>query len=283
MKGKSKMQKKIITILLTAGLILASFAACSDDKKNTGDNGDNKNSVEGDSLENAPEKSHFTMMEKEYPVSFKSGDGEQVYVTGMIRKASIVAHDRTNSPISKAVNARLETAYERNNSSANALMDAVVDAFKDESFNAEEAKFPWTINTEYELIRNDGLVLTFKEKVDYFAGGEPVSNVYYYNFNTKTAELVEQIMYTPGDDKDRDEVDSVIYKKLCDKYGEDVISYDNVSSSFAESAVDCWYFTENGIKIDFNAGTIAPVEAGTFEVQLGKDELSSQAAQYFLD
>ena len=271
-------KKKILTAILAA-IVVASCVAC-----NSNDVVDNdvKNEVEtNDRADLTVDESHFTMLERDYPISFKDKDGETVYVNGNLRKASVVAYNRVNSKISKKINAVLSSAYERHQTSGDELMNYVVEAFKDSSFDKDSVSFPWYINTDYELGRNDGLVMGIQEKVEYFGGSDVVNSVFCYNFDVKTGELINHIMYTEGDDEQRDAADSLIYEKLKAKYG-DVVSYDYVISSFVEASSDVWSFTDSGIKIVFNEGEVAPFEEGKMEIEILKSELPESAMQYFL-
>ena len=271
-------KKKILTAILAA-IVVASCVAC---KSNDVVEDNINNEVEAnDRADLTVDESHFTMLEREYPISFKDKDGETVYVNGNLRKASVVAYNRVNSKISKKINAVLSSAYERHQTSGDELMNYVVEAFKDSSFDKDSVSFPWYINTDYEIDRNDGLIISIKEKVEYFGGSDVVDSSFCYNFDVKTGELIRHIMYTEGDDEQRDAADSLIYEKLKAKYG-DVVSYDYVISSFVEASSDVWSFTDSGIKIVFNEGEVAPFEEGKMEIEILKSELPESAMQYFL-
>jgi len=274
------MLKRILAALLACGTI----AACVSCGNNVNTPVDQDGNNDGVAVENAPEQTHFQMIVKDYPVGLTDRDTGRVYSEGVVRKASFVAFDRINSPISKKMSATLKTAYDRNVAASDELLTILQEAFATEGFDPETAMFPWHVNTNYELIRNDGKVVTVKETIDYFAGGPHNATVstYYYNFNALTGDLISQVLYAEGDDKARDAADDMIYNKLKDKYGEDVISYDYVEASFVESAIDSWYFTENGVNLYFNLYEIAPFAAGDFEIEITKDELPEFALAYFL-
>lgn len=272
------MNKKSLFAVILAGVMVATCVACNKNASNQGEN----TKVPGESIEAAPEKPHFQMMQREYPVSFTDSEQETVYVKGNLCKASVVAFDRVNSSISKKINGVLKSAYERNDKNADALMDVVMEVLADDSFDESTAGFPWYINSSYELVKNDGLMLTFKENVEYFDGTNDVDEVFYYHFDAKTGDQVPQVMYAEGDDKQRDAIDKLIFDRLNEKYN-GIVSYDYVSSSIVETAVDGWYFTDNGIMLTFNVGEVAPADAGTLEVELTKNDLPEFAQQYFLD
>ena len=273
------MNKKRIFAIILAGVLVTACVSCSNNsEKNT----DKDQALSAETIENAPEKSHFTMMEREYPVTFKAQDEDVIYVTGNLRKASMVAFDRANSAISKNMSSALASAHDRNTENADVLMQDVMAALTTADFDKQNAGFPWRISSDYELMRNDGLVVCVKETIEYFAGDNN-HNVYtfYYNFDAKTGEQITQVMYDEGDDDARDAADSLLYDKLTAKYGE-IINYDMVTSSIVEATVDGWYFTDSGIVVHFNRDTIAPYEEGEFEVEFTKDELFETAKQYFL-
>ena len=275
------MNKKILT-LICAGLMVAACVTSCTNKVNKNDEKDTE------TVETALENPRFSMMEREYPLSLKDKeeDGGKIYVSSNVRKPSVVAFDRVNSGVSKKINTVLKNSYDRNYESAGEVTDIAVEALKTEGFDISSAGFPWFLTSDYEIVRNDGLVISIKETIEYYAGGDisPLTSVFYYHFDTKTGEQIKQVMYNSPDNDDRDRVDNVVFEKLKEKYGEDAIDYSNViASSIVEAGVDGWYFTDNGIVITFNEGEIAPIEDGKFEVELLKSELVDSANQYFLD
>ena len=158
------------------------------------------------------------------------------------------------------------------------MLDSV---FSDPEADFEKLAFPWVLETSYELIKNDGKAISLAENVHYFAGGtQPSDTTFVYNFDPETGKQISQVYYDGGDEE-RDAADDKLYNMLKDKYGEDVITYDYIPSSFTETLTDCWYFTDNGIKINVNAGIIAPYAAGNFELELSKEELAPSAQKYF--
>lgn len=273
--------KKNIFAAILAGLVICSTVACT---KTANENDDTENNDEVE-ISQTSEKPQFQMLMKDYPMTVTDKDNEElVYVTGTIRKASVVAQSREFSPITKNINNVLQAAYNRNKTSGDELLDVMSEAFGTDGFDASTAMFPWSIDTSYELVNNNGTIATVKETVDYFAGGpHHTVSTYYYNFDCTDGTHLTQILYTEGDDEQRNAADSLIYNKLKEKYGEDVISYDYIQSSFVEAAVDTWYFTENGINVYFNQYEIAPYAAGDFEIEITKDELPETALKYFAD
>ena len=271
--------KKNIFAAILAGLVICTAVACS---KTTTENNDDShgNNTEVSQLS---EKPQFQMLVKDYPISVTDKNNEGlVYVSGTVRKASVVAQSREFSDITKNINSVLLSAYNRNKTSGDEILDIVSEAFTTEGFDVSTAMFPWSIDTNYELVNNNGTVVTVKETVDYFAGGpHHTVSTYYYNFDCADGKHLAQILYTEGDDAQRDAADELIYNKLKEKYGEDVINYDYIQSSFVEAAVDTWYFTENGINVYFNQYEIAPYAAGDFEIEITKAELPEAALKYF--
>lgn len=267
------MNKKILAMML-AGITVMACVACSDAENKKGKDVETEVSIEDP---------RFNLIEKEYPVSFKNAETEEVYVEGVVRKPSLVSFERVNSNVSKTINSVLSKAYDRNSSGANNLMDQVVQAFDDESFVPENGGFPWSFTTDYDIIRNDGKVVTVKETVEYVVGNENVVSSYYYNFDVNDGSQIMNIFFVEGDNDERDAIDLVVFEKLKEKYGADNVNYDNVYSSFVEIATDSWYFTENGVNVYFNRYEIAPESEVDFEIELTRDELPEFAQEYFLD
>ncbi len=273
------MKKKSIFAAILAGLVICTAVACNKTQENNDVNEGKDNAETSQSVE----KPQFQMLVKDYPISVTDKNNEElVYVDGTVRKASVVAQSREFSDVTKSINKVLLEAYNRNKTSGDEILDIVSEAFATEGFDVDAAMFPWSIDTNYELVNNNGTIATVKETIDYYAGGpHHTVSTYYYNFDCADGNHLAQIMYTEGDDAQRDAADSLIYNKLKEKYGEDVINYDYIQSSFVEAAVDTWYFTENGINIYFNQYEIAPYAAGDFEIEITKDELPETALKYF--
>lgn len=274
------MIKKIFAALLIICITVLCCVSCKPTAKVDQD-GNN----DGIKVEEAPEAEHFQMFVKDrFTGSYTDPDTNEVFVDSIIRRASFTAYHRINKPIKDKMNETLNSAYERNVDSYNEL-SFIYEDFKNSGADDEIAMFPWHIYTDYELIRNDGKVVTVKETVDYFAGspGGSIISTYFYNFDARTGDLIPQLLYTEGNDAERDAADTLVYNKLVEKYGEDVISYDNVQSSFVESSIESWCFGENGLILYFNAYKIAPGVAGDFEIEISKDELPESALAYFLN
>ncbi len=268
------MNKKSALAMILAGITVTTCVACSDAEKNQGENVETEVSIADP---------RFNLIEKEYPVSFKDGETETVYVEGVVRKPSLVSLERVNSKVSKNINSVLSNAYDRNSSGANALMDEVIQAFKDENFTAESGGLPWSFTTDYDVMRNDGKVVTIKEVIEYVVSNKTVTNTYYYNFDVNDGSQIVNVFFVEGDDDERDAIDLIVFEKLKEKYGDDSINYDNVYSSFVEVATDSWYFTEDGVNLFFNRYEVAPESEVDFEIELTKDELPEFAQEYFLD
>ena len=131
-------------------------------------------------------------------------------------------------------------------------------------------------------MRNDGKAISVLETIEMSYAGEVDNSICTsYNFDPATGDLIKQVFYSADDKESFDSADDSMYKKLIAKYGEETISYENVSSSFVELAEECWYFTENGIQIIFNPGSIAPASAGVLDLEYTAEELPELAQKYF--
>lgn len=282
------MNKKLITLILAAGIICTA-AACTD-KTPSGDDISNDTNINAENNDNEntnealdPTSSHYNLISREEPYSLTSTNKEKTYIQSTLSKASFVALQRKNSPNAKNMNQVLEQAFVRHETTQNEMSAMLDDLFADETANTDAIHFPWILETSYELVRNDGRAISLLENVYYFAGGtHPSITTFSYNFDPATGKQITQVFYDiEGGNEALSEADNLLYTKLVEKYGEDTISYDYIQSSFAETLSDCWYFTENGIKIAISAGEIAPNAAGTFELELSKDELCDSAQKYF--
>lgn len=278
------MNKKIVTFLLAASLA-CTLCACT--QKENGNQQNNQNTEIGtnQNVESVtaldPDASHYHLITRETPYSVQSKDETVTYIQSKVAEASFVALERVNSPCAKEMNKVLEHAMNRNNSVNDELMDTLNNVFMDSDADFEKLGFPWGVETSYELIKNDGKAISLLEHVRYYAGGaQPSDSTFVYNFDPETGKQIVQVYYDGGNEE-RDAADDLVYNLLKEKYGEENINYDYIQSSFVESLVDCWHFTENGIKINVNPGIIAPFAAGTFELELSKDQLAPSAQKYF--
>lgn len=229
-----------------------------------------------------PEKAHFTFMEhsQSTPNTLQSTDKKIVYVSTSAEKVSFVAENRADRTAAKKINEVLTGAGERSQDIYGSLVESLDSYLSQE--NADTSVFPWEAKVDYTCTRNDGRAISVLEAIDsYSAGALEGTTNFTYNFDPATGDHITQIFYTPGDKESFDNADDVMYKKLIEKYGEDVISYKNVASSFVETAEPCWYFTENGIKIVFNPGSVADISVGTLELEYTKEELPELAQKYF--
>jgi len=280
--------KKIILTLLILITVAVALAACTpviNDTPGTSSGANITDEKDPDEVFADTDKEFYSLVTREMPYTVKSQDENTIYIANKITVPSFVANDRINSPIAKKMNTVLNKAYERNDLVSDGMLDALNKAEQsllESGGDISSMQLPWTLETSYSIVRNDGKALSVIENVYYYAGGiHPQSNIYTYNFDPKTGEQIKQVFFPEGDSKARDAIDKVVYNKLVEKYGSDEISYDYVTSSIVEQAVDSWYFTENGITVYFNAYDIAPFAAGTFEIELSKDELGEQAQRYF--
>lgn len=275
------MNKKIITLLLAATLTLT-FAGCT--PKENSETPNNQGNQTQESTQNGETASgldadaeHYRLMIREPEMPYTLGD----YIQTKISRPSFVALDRANAPCKEKMNKILEQAYNRHTSAQDDLITMLDGLLADPEVDIETVSFPWVLETSYELAKNDGKAISLLENVYYFAGGaHPSQSTFTYNFDPATGDQIDQVFYDGGD-AERDAADEKLYKMLTEKYSEEEISYDYISSSFVDTLADCWYFTDDGIKVVVSAGDIAPYAAGTFELEIAKEDLAASAQKYF--
>ncbi|MBQ7399730.1 MAG: hypothetical protein IJW06_04650 [Clostridia bacterium] len=275
-------KKRIITAIIVAGLISAAFTFTSCTLNSAKNNNEGQQITEDTSITARPEEAHFSFLEhkQKTPDVIQSVDKETIYISTSVEEASFVAKDRTNRPSAKKINEVLTKARERSNDVNDRLVDEL-DAYLSLE-NADISVFPWESRVDYDCLRNDGKAISVLETVEsYTAGTLTATSNFSYNFDPLTGDHINQVFYIAGDKASFDEADDVMYKKLVSKYGEETISYNNVASSFVEIAEQCWYFTEGGVKVMFNVGTVADPEVGTLELEYTKEELPELAQKYF--
>lgn len=273
------MNRKISAIIAAAAICL-SLGACSDNTSNTNELPERPplNSI----IAMQPEKAHYTFMEhsQENPTVLTSTDKQTVYASTSVEKVSFVAENRADREAAKKINQVLTNAYERSLNIYDNLVDSLEAYLADG--NEDMSVFPWEVNVDYTCIRNDGKAISVLEAIQSSDGGkENATTTFSYNFDPVTGDQIYQVFYNAEDKESFDAADDTMYKKLVEKYGEELISYDNVSSSFVEVAHQFWYFTQDGVKVVFSAGSIAPAEVGEFELDYSKEELAEHALKYF--
>lgn len=274
-------KKRTLAAILAAGLACAALVSCTNNTKNNNQAVIDRQPLNS-TIASQPEKAHFTFMEhsQSSPNVLKSADQKTIYISTSAEKASFVAENRADRPSAKKINEVLTRAAERSTDIYASLVESLDSYLSKE--NTDTSTFPWEIKLDYTCIRNDGRAISVIETIDsYSADTLEGTTTFSYNFDPATGDQIHQVLYAADDKASFDAADDVMYKKLVEKYGEEVISYDNVSSSFVEAATPCWYFTENGIKITFNPGSIADDSAGVLELEYTKEELPELAQKYF--
>ena len=271
------MNKNTILAILATGLICAGFLTGCNNTPAPLD----RTATES-TIENEPEKAHFTFVEhsQSSPNVVTSEDKEIVYILSSAEKVSFVAENRADRESSRKINDTLATAYDRARNIYNDLYADVYALANGE--NADLSSLPWETKVDYSCTRNDGRAISVTEVIETYTAGSLIGTMRYaYNFDPITGDLIKNIFYIPGDKATFDAADNTLYEKLLAKYGAEVIDYENVTASFIDEIMDCWRFTENGVVITANAGTIASEEAGVLEVEYSKEELPEFAQKYF--
>ncbi len=267
--------KKIITGVIIAALACAYLTGCEDKAK--------VNSTTDPATSNQPYVAHFTFVEhgQDTPSTLESTDKQLLYVSASAEKAAFVAENRIDRPTAKKINDVLTQAYERSKNLYNNMVDDF-DAYISSESDPDMLVFPWESSADFNCLRNDSKAISVSETIESKSAGKVFSTtVYTYNFDPANGDHINQVFYVTDDKASFDAADNTMYTKLVDKYGKDVISYDNVASSFVEVASQCWYFTENGVHVAFNVGTIAAEDAGILELDYSKEELPEFAQKYF--
>jgi len=270
--------KKIITGIITAGLICCAYLTACEDKS--------KGSITSDPAtpnQSAAHTAHFTFVEhgQDTPSTLEAKDKDILYISASAEKAAFVAENRIDRPIAKKINDVLTQAYERSKNLYNSMIDDL-DVYLSSEDSSDMSVFPWESSADFTCLRNDSKAISISETIESKSAGALVNTtVYTYNFDPSTGDQIQQPFYATDDKADFDKADDQMYTKLVDKYGKDVISYKNVASSFVEVASKCWYFTESGVHVAFNAGSIASEEAGILEIDYTKEELPELAQKYF--
>ena len=270
--------KKTLTAIIAAGLACVCLASCKDNTTNTKTPQDNTKPNQTIVIPNA----RFTFVEHglDKPTTLESTDKQTLYISATAEKAAFVAENRIHRDIAKNMNEVLSQAYERSKNLYNSMVDQLDASFSDNA--TDVSPFPWESSSDFACIRNDSKAISVSETTVSKAGGAVVNtSVFTYNFDPTTGNQINQVFYDAADKESFDKADNTMYEKLVEKYGKDVISYENVDSSFVDAAQPCWYFTENGVHIAFNVNTIASEEAGVLELDYSKEELPEFAQKYF--
>ena len=232
-----------------------------------------------------PEKAHFIIRDtpaKTTPTKTTSTKDGEVLSILTIEDLSITQHERVDKNATDNMRSAIITqGQKRIYSLYDSINNALFTEITAEGFNKDT--LPRKVSVDYSCTRNDGKAISITETISYFAAEEPgYSILTTYNFVPLTGERIPQLFYNPDDSDAYNAADNTMYEKLTSKYGE-IISYDNVSTSFVDVAANCWHFSEdgNGIKVFFTAGQIAPEQAGDFEIEYSKEELPEFAQKFF--
>ena len=286
------MNKKIITVILTAALcITALLTSCADNTTttttpdNAANNAPNRTGLTESKITSEPEKAHFII--RDTPASkpartTSTKDGEVISVLE-IEDISITHHERVDKNATEKMRSVINTAAEKrlislyDSTNANIFTEMATENF-------DKSSLPYKMAVDYSCTRNDGRAISITETINSYAADVLQHSITTtYNFVPLTGERISQLFYVTGDSDAYNAADNTMYEKLTAKYGADVISYNNVTASFVDVAADCWYFAEDGksIIVTFSAGRVAPEEAGVIEIEYSKEELPEFAQKFF--
>ncbi len=279
------MKKEFLAFILAAGIALSTASCTIKDGGSSVSSpsipAENKTETneQGGNVISDPGKEYYTLITRELPYTVKSEDESVIYIQNKLQKPSFVANDRVNSEAASKMNTVLNNAYTRNDEESEKMLKLLQSL---DTLENVKATFPWTLNASYEVVRNDGKAISVVENIHYYAGGtHPTQNTYTYNFDPTTGEKIPLVLYPAGDNDARDKAEDMVYNKLVEKYGSEEINYDYVTASIIDEAVDSWHFTDTGIKLIFNEYDIAPYAAGSFQLDIPKEELPEEAQRYF--
>ena len=274
------MKNKLITSIMAAALICASLTACQTTPapERTGD--------KASTIPTQPDKEHYHFVEREDSAPhkvYRETDGDEtLYISNTCEKVSFVAYERVDSQAAKKMNDFLDNVYNNHRTSSDTMIKDLDGYLLSESVDL--SVFPWETKVDYSCTRNDGMAISIIETIDFYAANKlEGTTVRTFNFDPLTGDLINNIFYTAGDTESLDAADEMIYNKLISQYGEESgITYSMPAlTSMVDEAIPGWYFTETGIKIIFNPGSIAPIENGTFELEIAKEDLPEDAQKYF--
>lgn len=281
------MNNKISISIITLGLCAAALlTSCNNNPANNDiTNTPDRGGITESTISSEPEKAHFIIKDTpaKNPVKTTYSKDGELLNSLEIEDLSITQHERVDKQAAAKMKEviiaqgekRILAAYDSNNETLLADM-------QNENFDA--SKLPHKIAVDYTCTRNDGRAISILETTNSYAAGELLNTITSsYNFVPLTGERIRQPFYTSNSSEEFNAADNTMYEKLVSKYGEEVISYDNVTASFVDVAEECWYFTQDGkgVAVVFSAGRIAPEEAGILEIEYTKEELPEFAQKYF--
>ncbi len=272
------MNKNIIKLFAAVAITSAIFTGCAKFEDPTERTSDQPSQIEA-----MPNETHYNIDNlKDTTRSVKSKDGE-IYKEITIKNLQITQKARADKEQAQKMNAVLTQALERRlnvyNSECEALYKIMADGTLDSS------ALPIKTEVSYDIHRNDGRAISIEEKIITTNAGVEVSSISFtYNFDSITgSQITTSVFCDMSDSADFNNADNMIFEALKAKYGEESISYDNLGyASYVDAALDKWYFTDNGIKVLFNAGEIADEALGKLEIDLTKDMLSQDAQRFFI-
>ena len=201
-----------------------------------------------------------------------------------VDRIQITSAENGNTESTRKIGKVMQTANDRSeNEAKKAKQDCI--SYLEEG-NALVA--PWNFETKYETTKNNAYAVSFLEQTESSLGGaHPSSYKFGYNFDAQTGEQITFMTLFGNTDENTDgylAFEKAIRSKLEENYGKDALDeidsylgYNDVENSIQllTAAEDSWIFTDNGIKVMFNAYDIAPYAAGTFEIDFSADEFAA--------
>ncbi len=211
---------------------------------------------------------------------------KEVLFSAQIGKLDIFASENGNIDVSRKINDTMRKAFDYNTKKANEYMSG---------YTATDGVLTlWAYESSYEVLRNDGYVVSFAENIYMNGGGSyPVIERFGYNFDAQTGELLTLETLLDGNAEDNADM----FKKLGD------LIYNNIAANYTSEKADAaiehigelntlervaskgyWSLDDKGMTIVYSAGDVLPRAEGEIKVEIPAEELlklSSNVSKYF--
>lgn len=211
----------------------------------------------------------------------KLEDGTVLYDINIQKVNSYVLQNQQFMTCSKAVNKMIDTALTIRKKDADEFKNALYDFIA--TSGTEQAGLPWSMSAIYKVEKNDGKAVSISENVEESMGSlaqGSVNAVFGYNFDALTGEQIS-LESICANDTERQTFETLISTKLVNKYGAETFEGYDKRSTYLLLGDDSWYFSPEGITIFYNTTEIAPAVAGSFEINVSKQELPQGFQKYF--
>lgn len=300
--------KNVKTAVIASALVLAavmSMTACKktvdeqpDNPVNNGEQQDGQNQNNGENTDN--EKKFENPDAPSLNVSFEplkdtitlKESGELMFEKS-VDKIQLTSGENGNTESTRKIGKVMQAANDASEKEAKKEKQDCMDYLE----NGNDIVATWTFETKYEITKNNAYAVSFLEQTESYTGGAHPSNYKFgYNFDAQTGDQITFITLFGDSEKNADEYlafETAIRTKLEEIYGKDALDeidaylgYNDVENSIQllSAAEDSWVFTDDGIKVMYNAYDIAPYAAGSYEISFSADEFKAlcPAAEKYL-